>query len=380
MTLNRLRIALNSNDYGIVTKGLVDFTNYILDENNAVLSFGYKGRSYVDKPQVQRKSTWEVDIETLFPSFDIEVLAKGDLKQLIDSSPQLEEFFQLWDLPGRNDDKILCAEHMTCLAAILHCSRSHATFCSTIVNRILHGYLRSIYNQLASNSPALIHATLGLLVSIVRISPGMGRDLYQKIQLTHDSFLSLISRSRSISWSPDVKYIKHPSIKFSTDSKYLLVLLVLSILRISNQETIHELLGRDSIYKKLIASLHKDSRDVIRLLLIGLKYIQRDDYCLALPSKSLLIDDYFQNKLLTLLNSPQSVLAEGETANIQVIKEASYSLLSDFIKHIVPHTAMRRGTVNRGRFIALKLIKSLQGHTDVKQRQVRALAMSLKAI
>ena len=199
VVVNRFRIALNSDDYGVVTKGLLDFTNLILQENDCVLSFGYKGRRYIDK---MTGEGWEGAggsevavvgvisdecIQGMLSSGD-HIEAVGELSLLINSSPQLEELCQLWDIPGRNDDKALCAEHMTCIAAILHCSSYHIGFCTTVVNRILHAYTRSIHTQLSSNNTPLIHSTLGLLLVISRISPQLAIDLYKKIQLKESFF------------------------------------------------------------------------------------------------------------------------------------------------------------------------------------------------
>ena len=124
MNTARFLFCLNSDDPEIVAQGLEEFRDQVLVDHDAKVTYGYHGRG----------STENV-IETFLPRPVIATV--GMLASFIKSSPQLEELFVLWGLPGVDDDKSLSSSLMSCMAVILHVATSNSHFCTVIVNRII---------------------------------------------------------------------------------------------------------------------------------------------------------------------------------------------------------------------------------------------------
>jgi hypothetical protein len=365
MDVLRLRVALNSSDYGIIGHGLSAFTEKILMENNAKRSFGYHGRSYPASSGYRNHDDLYYNALLVSAPSDglsgLDSEVKGELAALIQSSPMLEEFFQLWDIPARDDDKVLCMNHMTCLAAILHCSKANTSFSTAIVNRILHDYVKSIHRQLSGGHTGLAHATFGLLIAMARTSSQNARDAYQKLHFGHESIQKHVTPGKQISstWTPpgDIEYEEE---KFTTDARLLLTILALVIMKAANDEIVNDMLSRDSTFRKLIASIQKDSSNGIILLLSGLRIIQRNDYYLSASVNNQLVDDYFLAKIVTLI----------ESDNFDLQAHAS-RFLEDFVNHAMKLSGdSKRLGLNKSRSIAHRVLKLVDGSKSLSYRKV----------
>lgn len=360
MNIARFRVALSHSEPSVVSQGLNDFTRIILQEHDQIDNFGYYSRCYCDENNIQM---------ILQPSFPIETV--GLLLIYLKSSPQLEELFLLWNNPLRDKDKGLCSCHMSCLATILHCSKSNPSFCSSIINRILHDHIKSIYSQLSSGHVALIHSTLGLLVIMARSTPQIARDLFQKLNFQSECMLNLVQRGKRVVWSsPNAVSASEevPIMKLSTDARYLLILLILQVIQYGDDGVLNVLFSKGSILRKLISSIQKDSVSGVTLFLSGIKFIQRNDYFLTNSFQSQanfqLIDEYFQNKVLSLLNS-----------NEVDVQSVAFDFITDYVKCLCKSITSKKSSNSSARFMISKLLKNLHGYKDMKQRQVRSLFM-----
>lgn len=349
MNVARFQIALNHDDPDVVAKGLDDFRTQILHEHKAVELFGYNGRCV----------TSTID-RVIRPDLSFPII--GLLSSFLQSSPQLEELFILWGLPGRDGDKQLCASHMSCIAAILHCTFSDQRVSNIIVSRILHEYSKSIYLQISSGDQKLIHSTLGLLIAIGRTSPSNARDLHQRIMFSAPSFVSLVQRGKTLSWvCPSSGEI------LSTDSRLLLIILFLTILDSSDDEVLMQLLLPDSLFRRIFASVHKDHKDSIKLTLEGLSSIQKNNYFLSITAVTTLFDSALLYKLFTLYDNSD-----------EEVQEILHSFLVNYSTIVAKVLCMRKGGVNfqtphqftNARNAAYHLIKYLEGHRDLRHREV----------
>ena len=360
MNLVRFRIALGHSDQNVIISGLQDFTTKVLTDHDAILSFGYCGRNSNESLPILER------LHPVIPEITV------DLLQLIKTSPQIEEIFNIWNIPDHQDDKNLCSYLMNCISAILHCSQSNESFCRVIINRILTDYNKSLYLQISSGHLELVHATIGLLISMSRISKQSARDVFQRFNFQASQVTAQLQRGKKINWDiPSQTSIGTTTEtiteeKLSTDSRYLFILLVLLILEAATDDMLLDLFSRDSILKKLISSITKDTKISIKLLLDGIRDIQRDAYYLTISIKNVLMDDFFQNKLFDLLKS-----------NDIIIQSAAKVFLIDFMNKLVKNLHFRKGNTNNSRLIALKLVKRLEGHKDLEQREVSSLTHSL---
>lgn len=347
MNVGRFQIALNHEDPEVVTKGLEDFRIQILHEHHAVELFGYNGRSA------------DVNTEKLLrPHLKFPIV--GLLASFIQSSPQVEELFIIWGLPGREGDKKLCAAHMSCIAAILHCTHADERLSNSIVSRILHEHSKSIYLQISSGDQTLIHSTLGLLIAIGRTSHSNARDMHQRIMFSAPSFVSLVQRGKSSSWVCPTN-----SESFSTDSRLLLIILFLTILDSSDDELLTQLLLPDSLFRRIFASVHKDHKHSIQLALEGLSITQKNSYFLSVNASTILLDSNLLFKLFTLYDN-----SDDE------VQSLIHTFLVNYSTIVAKVLCMRKGVMQTShqfsnvRNAVSHLAKYLEGHRDLRHREV----------
>lgn len=278
MNLARFQLALNHDDPSIVVTGLKEFKDRIILDHSTLLSFGYNGRSFTE-PGILVKQPQHVT---------------GLLKDYIHSSPQLEELFILWKISGREENTDLLIAHNQCWSAILHCAISETKCCSDAVTRLLSECWRSIINQLSMSSTAVVHSSLGLLISMCRTSTQNCCDTYTKL-ISHATELhSLLQRGKSVSYELD-------SIKISTDSRYLVALLVYTVIWKSDAVGL-ELVGHRGLLSRVTNGIQKDH---IVMVMLTCKSIYQLLVCDSVPVvvKVELISGSFLEKLLELSNS-----------------------------------------------------------------------------
>jgi GTPase SAR1 family protein len=188
ITVARFQVALNHEDPDIVSKGLLEFEKKVLEDNDCVESFGYNGRN------ANSNISNAVD-----PHFPVQIT--GVLSTFINSSPRLEELFVLWNLPGRDEYKLLSTNHTRCIAIILHIARSDRIFCDRIVSRIINEHAKSLQSQLSSGINHLVHASLGLILAMSRTSPENSRNVYVKLLSIFPSVIKTLSqRGKGVTW------------------------------------------------------------------------------------------------------------------------------------------------------------------------------------
>lgn len=350
MNTSRFLFCLNSDDPDIVAQGLEEFRDQVLKDHNAFDSYGYHGRGSSD------------GVMGTFSPSSVEGTV-GVLANFIRSSPQLEELFILWGLPGRDDDKPLSSSHMSCLSVILHCAKSDASFCSTVVNRILHEHSKSLASQLSSGNLKLVHSTLALILAMCRSSPQNSRDTFQKlVVISLSTFATLLQQGKTITWDA-VKNTCDVSgnTKLKTDSRLLLVVVTLTAIESADQSSGSELFSSStSLLKRITNSIHKDSYFLVQLVLEGLTLIRKEPSCEQLIGTRLL-DLRFQDNLM--------VLYKDEDGRMQKVVHA---FLLDHCFHLVSNMSKGgRGVVSgNARASALQLLRCLEGHHDLRHREV----------
>ncbi len=349
MNVFRFQLAINHEDPEVVISGLNEFRHQILVDHEAIESFGYCGRSVANGEH------------TFSAQEPFQVV--GLLSSFISASPQLEELFVLWSLPGRDVDRKLSASHMLCFAAILHCASCRKTLCDEIVCRILHDFGKSIQMQLSSGNVELVHATLGLLISMCRTSKQNSRDVYQKVNFSDSTFGTLIQKGKNVSFNG----------KISTDARVLITILLFTILDSADPITIAGLLLSNSVVRKVTHSINKDAAHTVELTLNGIVHLLQHSPLIRLHIGDL-VDSVCIQKLLQLYKGEDEVLQEvahsfvlrfcrlasdlilqgdqqggkklsgGRDDSVTIAASAS-SCVSQLIKQLVPHQDERHKEV-----------------------------------
>lgn len=370
----RVLFALNSDDPDIVAQGLEEFHRQIASDHHIELSYGYHGRGYSAQ-----------FLEVFRPQPVTSIV--GALAAFIRASPQLEELFVLWGLPGRDDDKRLCAAHMSCLAIILHCiGATQSTLCNVVVNRVLHEFSRSIVSQLTSGDLRLVHSTLGLILAMCRSSTQNCRDTVQKLLNTSpNTYATLLQQGKTIPWegpvvaasavaittaAPDNDSVEGAAVaagvKLKTDSRFFLILIVLTAVEAADYSIAPELFSSGtSLLKRVTNAIHKDTSSTVQLVLECLMHFRRQTHIEQLLG-SRILDPKFQNNLLTMYNSEDPQIQE---------------VVHSFLLNHCTHLAMSMGRAgssggkksavqSNARNAAIQLVRALEGHRDLRHREV----------
>lgn len=349
ITLNKFCVALNHEDPSIVIGGLKAFYDKVIDDHEALHSFGYNGRvpSYDAMDLMNPASTAPTN---------------GLLLNLINSSPQLEEFFTLWSIPSRDEDRTLCAHHMTCMALILHLSQNeHQAFCNRIVGRILHEFTKSIYLQISTGHVELTHATLGLLIAMCRTSKQNACDVFHKVISNSTALASLLQRGKAVA------FIYNGDQKINTDWRFLLIILMLTILEAADDDVLKELLANNSLLRKMIATINKDNKPGMVLLLDGISLVQRDKFYLTTPGvKHPLVDFTFQNKLFLLYGYDDDTI--GQSVHSFLLK------FSQVVGELI-QLGKKNPLSSLPRQLASQLVKHLLGHQNLKHREIQLVLL-----
>jgi hypothetical protein len=390
----RVLFALNSDDPEIVAQGLEEFHRQIASDHHIELSYGYHGRGYSGQ-------FLEVFRPQPVPSI------VGALAAFIRASPQLEELFVLWGLPGRDDDKRLCASHMSCLAIILHClAATQSTLCNAVVNRVLHEFSRSIVSQLTSGDLRLIHSTLGLILAMCRSSTQNCRDTVQKLLNTSpNTYATLLQQGKTITWDGPVAAGAAASavsaaaaatsstaaaatgsdgaeeavattagVKLKTDARFLLILIVLTAVEAADYSIASELFSSGtSLLKRVTNAIHKDSTSTVKLVLECLMHFRRQSHIEQLLG-SRILDPKFQNNLLMMYNCEDSQ-----------VQEVVHAFLSNHCSHLASSmgkggpSGKKSAVQSNARNAAIQLLRALEGHRDLRHREVSTAAIRATA-
>eukprot|EP01041_Mallomonas_annulata_P003244 gene3244-6421_t len=334
--VSKLQIILNHVDTSIVSKGLDEFREQILLDHGLVSRFGYMGRSIHN---LQDK---------------VENSIQGVLKEYISSSPDLEEFFALWDTPNRNEDKVLSAAHTSSIAGILYCISDDHDLSIRIISRLIRECGKSIHSQLDSGQTSLIHATLALLMGMCRTSIQTCRDSYQKILSSSEAFGNILKPGKVILWEKD-------NIKFETDARYLGILLLLQMLQTGDMSIITDMLGARSLWRRAINGIKKDSYDIIKLLIDGIiNLFHSNNNLLPLNIKLNIIDNGFIKKIIELYQN-ENLLIQNLAHNFLL----EYSHILSMGKHL------KKGSYVNVRSQSIFLIKQLNAHINIKHREIQ---------
>ena len=342
MNLVRFQLALNHDDPSIVVTGLKEFKDRILGDHDAFLSFGYNGRSFRDG-----------GILTKQPASIC-----GLLKDYIQSSPQLEELFILWNLPGRNENTDLVITHTQCMAAVLHCASSHEKCCADAVARILSELWKSVVNQLSMSSTSVVHSTLGLLIAMCRSSAQNCRDTYTKLISQATELHILLQRGKLISYELD-------SIKHTTDSRYLLIILIYTNLLYCDVAMGLDILSPRNLFSRAVNGIHKDPIANVMLICTGISQLLSAE-TIPLAVKVELIDSSFLQKLLEV---PTLDIATDNSLLLSLIP----SILRTYTDILLYATGGKKATSPAVHGHINVLIKHLKPTSDTAHREVRGI-------
>ncbi len=360
MNVKRFQFILSQEDPLVVSEGLDTFRQQILLEHDAILSFGYNGRSiYVDTEKA------------LYPSRIADI--KGLLFTFIQSSPFCEEVFVLWRLiVDRNELRDLCASLMQCISAILYCSHTNETYCTNIVSKILSEFNKCLQQQLSSGNIKLIHSTLGLLISIARSSSQNCKDVYQRVlySTSNDNiYVTMLQKGKIVKWVTNENVVDINKLNYNnddthevivSDSRSFIVILILIILKNADSTMYTELMNSNSLFKRILNSIHKDEPNILKIIFEGL-LILMDSNAQYIVS----IDNNGINNLF--------VLYKSENERIQEIVDGFMQKYAIFLTNSVSDNNSYYH--NRGYFekTILYIIQELQGHVDLRHRKLQLL-------
>ena len=354
MNVQRFTFALQHEDPLVVASGLRTFSSLCLSEHESEQSFGYNGRGVVGSGVGGRGRV------------------KGLLAAYLRSSPRLEELFVLWGLPELDADRALAQALMQCLAVIFHCIVGEEAFCTDLVSRVLHEKSKAIKDQLASGSVPLVHATLGLVLSLLRTSAQSCRDAYDRCIIMSVPVLSTLSqKGKTVSWesSSSAAGAGDGGGKLSTDSRTLIIILLLTLLQQADVNLANDLLGPSSLLRKITNTVDKDTPEGARLVLHGLHDWLRDCSHVALGTKVLLVDANFQQRLLEMYKSSTE---ESLHKPLHAFMLAYCHSLCEGIRK----KSGGPGATSVAHSGALQLIFKLDAHLDTRHRELQAVLVA----
>jgi hypothetical protein len=102
----------------------------------------------------------------------------------------------LWGEIVPPTNKQFCLSHISCLSAILFCTRG-STFAEKIANRIISDYSKSLISSLSSSNTSTVHSTLGLLIALSRVSSGIAKNVYSNIVKSCSILNQLLQKGKS---------------------------------------------------------------------------------------------------------------------------------------------------------------------------------------
>lgn len=350
MSLARFLLSINHDDPEVVLGGLISFRDQILSENDAVETFGYFGRS-------SDKDLLIADV--LFPPSPAKI--SGVLNEYMVKSGQLEELFVLWNLPNRDEHRALCSAHMSSIAAILHVGKQYATTCNSVVSRVLCDHVKSLLAQLTSGNTELIHATLGLILAMVRSSPQNCRDVFQKLNFSSQALDAVVQKGKVVTWKcPTQGQV------LQTDSRHLLIMIVCVMLESVDENAVLELFAEKSLMRKVMHSIGRDSPETLQVVLPGVLQALQNNPALA-PHVHDLFDGATVKQLVLLYSRPEeSVQRFAHSCVMQLVQLLSSLQAGGKRRHGAAGGAVA-ASVNR---CCAYLSQNLEPHSDPRQQEV----------
>ena len=357
MNLGRFQLSLNHNDPSVVLLGLNEFKKQVLADHNAVAHFGYNGRPCSINTEIT---------DVLHPQAPQSMT--GLLLEYLTKSPQIEEMFVLWTLPGREDDRALCAAHMGALACILHIARSNITLCNSVVSRILCDHLKSLHSQLASGNTELIHSTLGLILTMMRTTPQNCKDVFQKLTLSSQTLDYVIQKGKTVNWLCSTH--NH---NLTTDSRLLIIILVCLVLETVDENAVLELFAEKSLMRKVMHSIGRDSPETLQIVLPGVLHALKTNTVLSIHLHDI-FDGSTIRQLVQLYTRPEEVMQSyGHNYLLELVENLrilqSSSKRSSRNAHGTTTAAM-----SVGRCCSF-LAQYLEPHSDLRQQEVSFLIL-----
>jgi hypothetical protein len=290
LNVPRFQLALNSDDPDIVKLGLKQFLQQILQEQSAEDRFG------VDCIVQTLPSNFQ---GILYPKNEIPIT--GLLRSYLDASPQIEEFFVLWDLPNRLLDPELCGLHMQCLSALLHCCTDQLQFCRYAVNRIMSCSQSLVIKQLEMNDAFVTQMTLSVIISCYRFNKQLPEELFNCLLSGLSSKLLLFHVDQ---YSPSIGSVETRS-----------AIAVLFYLLIDNQlepSYAIKIFKEEKGLKNLFRELLKCTDRAVQILLEGMLYLVKSNH---------LVKDYISKFV--------SRMILGKVADLSVSNDEKKSSLAD---------------------------------------------------
>ena len=342
ITVSAFQFGLNSDEPEIVSSALQDFTRTILQEHHQSENFGYLGRSSFEASNGYAES--HSLINTLHPEH-----TTGVLKAYLNSSPDLEELFVLWNLPNRDKDRLLCSQHMKCFASILHCIKNaEKEICHRVCSRILRDHVKSLQIQLSSGHTTLVHSTLGILLSMSRCTTQMCKEVYNKFLVITSATLATLAQK-----GKELTYECTSTIKITTDARFFIILIALLCVHCSDSVMLNEILSERSVLRALTSSVHTDTYYGVVMLLEGLMML--------VPTSSLykLFDIRFQSKIFLLYENDH-----------QSIQQIGHKFVKTLLASVLTTNA---NTQAEKKSLASQVLKHLHSSTDMRHREIQLL-------
>ena len=299
-SVHRLQMSFNSSDAAIIKSGLEEFITQMKTELGD--SYGYNGRMVNSNEDSENDS---VNIEEmLHPKLLYASIPPACILSLyLKASPRMDELFALWKLSETISDNMLYTMHVSALSFVLHFNRNDEDFCNDAITRILSDHLSLIMKNLSSGNIPLIHATLGLLITMSRSSSRNCQAVYQKIYFSASCFTSIVQKGKLVSSKTKTKDQESVEKTYcETDSRLLLIILLLVLIESIDESQLDELLSgakHNSIVQKVTHSVNKDRIETLDIIFRGLLYLLKTKSTLqAFVSK--IIDSICIQKMLII--------------------------------------------------------------------------------
>ena len=255
------------------------------------------------------------------------------------------------------------------MALIIHClggrPSSGITVSDTIVSRILSDHMKSIQAQLTSNNTDLTHATLGVLLAMMRSSSQSCRDTFQKLNLSSQTLDCIVQKGKAVKWTD-----REASITALTDARLLVVLILLLVLEVIDEGSVGELFAERSLVRKVMHAVGRDSSDLVQIVCGGLLFVMHKNPVLHMHIHEI-VDSATVKQLLLLYEQSDRLIRTTVHRFLLRLVEAMRALhsSSSSSKRAARTVGSSAVQISVSRCAAL-VVQGLHPHSDSAQDEV----------
>jgi hypothetical protein len=297
MNAIRYQFALNSENSEVVKQGLQELYEIVVKENDVpsqLLLHHSKDISQFQSVSPKHIVHW---LNLLTEDYPV-----GLLDEYLQGSPQLEEFFTLWNLPARSSDKALCDLHMRCVAAIIISNSNDKEFVRFMGQRVMKEFGQSIIEQLTNGTIPLKCSTLRLIIIFLKYQQPLPEDLFTFFISNHFNLGNLKGKDIKLKLNSDNTELENNHLDLQAHTSLLICLILSS----NDPSQTSQLLNSPSVFSSLLQRLSGVDLESLSFSLSGFLYLFQEHYHLKLNIHKI----FSENTLKKILKSSKSTHME----------------------------------------------------------------------